>query len=49
MNSPMLAHIRNTTIPTVTEKKNDKWLLVVGSVSWVLLWIYAFDILALAQ
>lgn len=49
MNSPMLSHIRNTTYPTLSEKKKDKWLLVMGSVSWVLLWIYAFDILALAQ
>lgn len=47
--SPLLAHIKTTTSPTLTEKKKDHIYLFAGSVAWVLLWIYAFDILALAQ
>lgn len=46
--SPLLAHIKTTTSPTLTEKKTDRIYLFAGSVAWVLLWIYAFDILALA-
>lgn len=46
--SPLLAHIKDTTYPTLKEKKKDRIYLFGGSIAWVLLWIYAFDILALA-
>lgn len=48
MTSPLLAHIKDTTYPTLRDKKKDRIYFFGASVAWVLLWIYAFDILALA-